>query len=55
LAKEKVKDILVNHQPTPLSDSVAGDLRRFVTEVEKEWGVEPTNPDFDPASLVTDA
>jgi hypothetical protein len=25
-----------------------------VTEVEKEWGVEPTNPDFDPASLVTD-
>jgi len=26
-----------------------------VTEVEKEWGVEPTNPDFDPASLVTDA
>lgn len=55
LAREKVKDILVNHQPTPLSDSVAGDLRRFVTEVEKEWGVEPTNPDFDPASLVTDA
>ena len=38
LAKEKVKDILVNHQPTPLSDSVAGDLRRFVTEVEKENG-----------------
>jgi hypothetical protein len=34
---------------------VAGDLRRFVTEVEKEWGVEPTNPDFDPASLVADA
>jgi hypothetical protein len=32
---------------------VAGDLRRFVAEVEKEWGVEPTNPDFDPASLVT--
>ena len=55
LAKEKVKDILVNHQPTPLSDSVAGDLRRFVTEVEKEWGVEPKNPGFDPASLVTDA
>ena len=26
----------------------------FVAEVEKEWGVEPTNPDFDPASLVTD-
>jgi trimethylamine:corrinoid methyltransferase-like protein len=54
LANEKVKDILVNHQPTPLSDSVAGDLRRFVTEVEKEWGVEPSNPDFDPASLVMD-
>jgi hypothetical protein len=31
---------------------VAGDLRRFVAEVEKEWGVEPTNPDFDPATLV---
>ncbi len=52
LAREKVKDILVNHQPTPLSDSVAKDLRRFVTEVEKEWGVAPSNPDFNPASLV---
>ena len=55
MANEKVKEILVNHQPAPLSDSVAGDLRRFVTEVEKEWGVEPSNPDFDPASLVKDA
>ncbi len=54
LANAKVKDILVNHKPTPLSDSVAADLRRFVTEVEKEWGVEPKNPDFDPASLVMD-
>ena len=54
LANAKVKEILVNHQLTPLSDSVAADLRRFVTEVEKEWGVEPKNPDFDPASLVTD-
>ena len=53
LANAKVKEILVNHQLTPLSDSVAADLRRFVTEVEKEWGVEPKNPDFDPASLVT--
>ena len=52
LANAKVKDILVNHKPTPLSDSVAADLRMFVTEVEKEWGVEPKNPDFDPASLV---
>ena len=52
MANEKVKDILVNHQPAPLSDSVAQDLRRFVTEVEKEWGVEPSNPDFDPANLV---
>ena len=52
LAREKVKDILINHQPAPLSDSVAGDLRRFVAEVEKEWGVEPSNPDFDPANLV---
>ena len=54
LAREKVKDILVNHQPAPLSDSVAQDLRRFVTEVEKEWGVEPSNPDFNPARLVTE-
>jgi hypothetical protein len=23
-----------------------------VAEVEKEWGVEPSNPDFDPATLV---
>ena len=52
LAKESVKEILVNHQPAPLPDSVAGDLRRFVAEVEKERGVEPTNPDFDPATLV---
>ena len=52
LAREKVKDILLNHQPTPLPDSVAKDLRRFVSEVEKEWGIEPSNPDFNPASLV---
>ena len=52
IAREKVKDILVNHQPAPLSASVADDLRRFVSEVEKEWGVETSNPDFDPASLV---
>ena len=51
-AREKVKDILVNHQPTPLSESVATDLRRFVAEVEKEWGIEPSNPGFDPATLV---
>ena len=53
LAQEKVKDILVNHHPAPLSDSVSDDLRRFVAEVEKEWGVDPKNPDFDPASLVS--
>ena len=52
LAKEKVKELLVNHQPTPLSDTVVGDLRKFVAEVEKEWGVEPSNPDFNPANLV---
>jgi trimethylamine--corrinoid protein Co-methyltransferase len=52
VAKEKVKDILVNHHPAPLPNSVAEDLRRFVAEVEKEWGVEPKNPDFDPAKLV---
>ena len=55
MANEKVKDILVNHQPTPLSNSVTDELRRFVTEVEKEWGIEPSNPDFDPATLVKDA
>ena len=55
MANEKVKDILVNHQPTPLSNSVADELRRFVTEVEKEWGIEPSNPDFDPATLVKGA
>jgi trimethylamine--corrinoid protein Co-methyltransferase len=52
LAREKVKELLVNHQPTPLSDTVVGDLRKFVAEVEKEWGVEPSNPDFNPANLV---
>jgi trimethylamine--corrinoid protein Co-methyltransferase len=51
-AKERVKDILVNHQPAPLSGTVADDLRRFVTEVEKEWGVESKNPNFDPATLI---
>ncbi len=53
VANEKVKDILVNHHPSPLPGSVADDLRRFVVEVEKEWGVEPKNPNFDPANLVT--
>jgi trimethylamine:corrinoid methyltransferase-like protein len=52
VANEKVKDILVNHHPSPLSGSIAEDLRRFVADVEKEWGVEPKNPDFDPAKLV---
>ena len=51
-ANEKVKDILVNHQPAPLSGTVADDLRRFVADVEKEWGVESKNPNFDPATLV---
>lgn len=51
-AREQVKDILVNHQPAPLSESVSADLRRFVAEVEKEWGVEALNPGFDPATLV---
>lgn len=51
-AREKVKDILANHQPTPLSESVSVELRRFVAEVEKEWGIEPSNPGFDPATLV---
>ncbi len=50
---EKVKDILVNHQPAPLSGTVADDLRRFVADVEKEWGVESKNPIFDPSTLVT--
>jgi len=53
IAKEKVKDILVNHQPTPLPGTVADDLRRFVADVEKEWGVESKNPNFDPATLVS--
>lgn len=52
LANERVKDLLVNHHPAPLPGSVAEDLRRFVADVEKEWGVEPKNPDFDPAKLV---
>ena len=51
-ARDKVKDILVNHEPAPLSESVTADLRRFVAEVEKEWGIEPSNPVFDPATLV---
>ncbi len=54
LANERVKELLVNHQPAALPDGVADDLRRFVTEVEKEWGVQAKNPDFDPATLVLD-
>ncbi len=54
-AKERVKDILVNHQPAPLPGTVADDLRRFVTKVEKEWGVESKNPNFDPATLVEES
>jgi trimethylamine--corrinoid protein Co-methyltransferase len=52
VANEKVKDILVNHQPSPLIGSAAEDLRRFVVEVEKEWGIESKDPGFDPATLV---
>jgi len=55
IAKEKVKDILVNHQPSPLAGTVADDLRRFVSEVEQEWGVESKNPNFDPATLVVES
>ena len=54
-ANEKVKDILVNHQPAPLASSTAEDLRRFVAEVEKEWGIESKDPGFDPATLVANS
>jgi trimethylamine--corrinoid protein Co-methyltransferase len=54
IANERVKDILANHQPSPLPGSIADDLRKFVVEVEKEWGVETKNPDFDPSNLVID-
>ena len=48
VALEKAKDVLVNHKVEPLSDSVAQDIRRFIEETEKEWGVPVKNPDFNP-------
>jgi trimethylamine:corrinoid methyltransferase-like protein len=47
-ALEKAKTILKTHEVEPLSASVAQDIRKFIEETEKEWGVPVKNPDFDP-------
>ena len=38
-ASAKAREILANHQPDALSDSVLADIRKIVTETEAELGV----------------
>lgn len=48
VALEKAKELLATHTVEPLSASVAQDIRKFIEETEKEWGVPVSNPDFNP-------
>lgn len=48
VALEKAKELLKSHTVEPLSDSTAQDIRKFIEETEKEWGVPVSNPDFNP-------
>jgi trimethylamine---corrinoid protein Co-methyltransferase len=40
-AMEKVRYILENHTPEPLSDKVTAKIRSIVADTEKEMGIEP--------------
>ena len=42
-ALEKVRYILENHTPDPLSDEVLVKIRSIVADTEKEMGIEPKN------------
>lgn len=48
VALEKAKEILQTHTVEPLNASVAKDIRKFIEETEKEWGIPVSNPDFNP-------
>ncbi len=41
-AMEKVRYILENHTPDPLSDEVRAKIRSIVADTEQEMGIEPT-------------
>lgn len=49
VALAEAKKRLANHKPEPLSDSLTQDIRKFIEEVEKEWNIPVSNPDFDPS------
>ena len=46
-AVAKAKSVLENHRPDPLPEKMAKELHTIVVESEKEWGAEPSNPDFE--------
>jgi len=48
VALDKSKELLQTHQVEPLSASLTQDIRKFIEETEKEWGVPVINPDFNP-------
>jgi trimethylamine--corrinoid protein Co-methyltransferase len=48
VALEKAKELLVTHKVEPLSASLSNDIRKFIEETEKEWGVPIKNPDYNP-------
>jgi len=48
VALEKAKELLSTHKVEPISDSTAQDIRKFIEETEKEWGIPVKNPDFNP-------
>lgn len=49
VALEKAKEVLTTHKAEPMSDSLSQDIRKFIEETEKEWGIKSINPDFNPA------
>ena len=48
VALEKAKFLLENHEVPALPEKVATDVRKFIEETEKEWGIPMKNPDFNP-------
>ncbi len=46
-AIEKAKYVLDHHSPNPLPDKIIKELREIIVESEKEFGANPSNPDFE--------
>ena len=42
-AAEKTRDILQNHKPEPLPETVAADIRSLISETEREFGLSKTD------------